>query len=322
MNSSRDLKVKRLIYTLAAVALIISIIFVVAGINKNNMNYLLSKRLPKLIAILISGGSIAFSSILFQTISNNRILTPSILGLDSVYSFFQTFIVFIFGSTSIVMTNKNVNFICSLIGMLIISVFLYKLVFVKKNTSIMKLLLIGLILGTFFSSLTSFMAVLIDPNEYLTLQNKLIASFNNINTDILIISVLIILGIIPFIYDDLKLLDVMKLGKDAAINLGVDYDKGIKKLLMIVAILTAISTALVGPLTFLGLIVVNITYQVIKSFKHKYLITASVFISIISIITGLIFVERVFKFNTTLGVLINFIGGIYFLYLLLKESKL
>ena len=95
-----------------------------------------------------------------------------------------------------------------------------------------------------------------------------------------------------------------------------------KKLLVVVAILTAMSTALVGPITFLGLLVVNITYQLIKSFKHKYLITAAILISVSSLVVGLIFVERIFKFNTTLSVIINFIGGIYFLYLLLKESKL
>lgn len=114
----------------------------------------------------------------------------------------------------------------------------------------------------------------------------------------------------------------MALGKEQAINLGVNYDKVMKKLLIVVAVMTAMSTALVGPLTFLGLIVVNVTYQIVKSFKHKYLIITSILISVCSIIVGLIFVERIFKFTTTLGVIINFIGGLYFLYLLLKESKL
>ena len=322
MQISRDKKAKNQIIVLLTLTIIAYIVFVVIGMNKNNMDYLLSKRIPKLIAISLSGGAIAFSSIIFQTICNNRILTPSVLGLDSVYSFIQTIVVFAFGSTSIVMTNKNLNFILSLIGMLIISTLLYKFVFGRDNNGIMHLLLVGLILGTFFSSLTSFMQVIIDPNEYLTLQSKLIASFNNVNTDILVLCILIILGILPFIYDELKLLDVMALGKEQAINLGVNYDKVMKKLLIVVAVMTAMSTALVGPLTFLGLIVVNVTYQIVKSFKHKYLIIASILISVCSIIVGLIFVERIFKFTTTLGVIINFIGGLYFLYLLLKESKL
>lgn len=318
----REKKELRKIYILLAIAFAASILFLGIGINASNANYLLHKRIPKIIAIIISGGSIAFSSIIFQTISNNRILTPSILGLDSVYSFFQTIVVFIFGSGSIVMTNKNINFVLSLVGMIFISMILYKLVFSRRGSNIMYLLLVGLIVGTLFSSLTSFMQVLIDPNEYLTLQNKLIASFSNVNTEILMLSILIILAIIPFIYDDLKLLDVMSLGKEQAVNLGVDYDKVMKKMMVVVALLTAIPTALVGPITFLGLIVVNVTYQIVNSYKHKFLISASILISVCSLIIGVLFVEKVFTFNTTLSVIINFIGGVYFLYLLLKENKL
>lgn len=318
----REKKELRKIYILLAVAIAASILFLGIGVNASNASYLLHKRIPKIIAVIISGGCIAFSSIIFQTMSNNRILTPSILGLDSVYSFFQTIVVFVFGSGSVVMTNKNINFALSLVGMLFISMILYKLVFARKGSSIMQLLLVGLIVSTLFSSLTSFMMVLIDPNEYLTLQNKLIASFSNINTDILMVAILIIFAIIPFIYDDLKLLDVMSLGKEQAINLGVDYDKAMKKMMVVVAILIAIPTALVGPITFLGLIVVNVTYQVVNSYKHKFLISASMLISVCSLIIGILFVEKIFTFNTTLSVIINFIGGVYFLYLLLKENKL
>lgn len=321
LNIREKREVKK-IYILLAITVLVTAIFVGIGLNSSNASYLLSKRIPKVAAIVISGGCIAFASIIFQTITNNRILTPSILGLDSVYSFFQTIVVFIFGSGSIVMSNKNLNFGLSLIGMLLISALLYKVVFSKRDSNIMHLLLVGLIVGTLFKSLTSFMQVLIDPNEYLTLQNKLVASFSNVNVDILMLSIFIILGITPFIYDDLKLLDVINLGKDQAINLGVDYDKATKKMLLVVAVLTAIPTALVGPITFLGLIIVNVTYQIVKSYKHKYLITVSILISICSLIVGLLFVDKVFSFNTTLSVIINFIGGVYFLYLLLKENKL
>ena len=321
LNIKEKREVKK-IYILLAITVLVTAIFVGIGLNSSNASYLLSKRIPKVAAIVISGGCIAFASIIFQTITNNRILTPSILGLDSVYSFFQTIVVFIFGSGSIVMSNKNLNFGLSLIGMLLISALLYKVVFSKRDSNIMHLLLVGLIVGTLFRSLTSFMQVLIDPNEYLTLQNKLIASFSNVNVDILMLSIFIILGITPLIYDDLKLLDVINLGKDQAINLGVDYDKATKKMLLVVAVLTAIPTALVGPITFLGLIIVNVTYQIVKSYKHKYLITVSILISICSLIVGLLFVDKVFSFNTTLSVIINFIGGVYFLYLLLKENKL
>lgn len=320
LNTKEKKELKK-IYALLFIAVVSTIIFLCLGVNSSNARYLISKRIPKILAIIVSGGCIAFSSIVFQTITNNRILTPSILGLDSIYSFFQTIVVFIFGSQSIVMTNKNINFVLALIGMLFISTLLYKLVF-KKYSNLMHLLLVGLIVGTLFNSMTSFMQVLIDPNEYLTLQTKLVASFSNVNVNVLVLSILIILGIIPFIYDDFKFLDVLTLGREQALNLGVNYDKLVRKMMIVIAILTAISTALVGPVTFLSLIVVNVTYQVIHSFKHKLLASAAVLISVCSLIIGTLLVERVFTFNTTLSIIINFIGGIYFLYLLLKENKL
>ncbi|MGL5650256.1 MAG: iron chelate uptake ABC transporter family permease subunit, partial [Paraclostridium sp.] len=156
---------------------------------------------------------------------------------------------------------------------------------------------------------------------YAALQNSLYASFSNVNTEILMMSVIMIIAIIPFIYDELKMLDVISLGKDHAINLGVNYDKAVKKLIIVVAMLVSISTALVGPITFLGLLVVNVAKQLFKTYKHTYLISASILISILTLVVGQFLVERVFTFTTTISVIINFIGGLYFIYLLLKESK-
>lgn len=82
-----------------------------------------------------------------------------------------------------------------------------------------------------FQSLSSFMQMVIDPNEYLVLQSKLFASFNNVNADVLLLSLVVILLIVPFVVDDIKYFDVMSLGKDQAINLGVDYDKLMKKII-------------------------------------------------------------------------------------------
>ena len=75
------------------------------------------------------------------------------------------------------------------------------------------------------------------------------ASLNNINTNVLLIAFIIIIAIIPFIYDEIKYLDVLSLGKEQAINLGVDFDKAVKKMIILIAILVSISTALIGPMT-------------------------------------------------------------------------
>lgn len=315
------MKDKKKIYILFGIALLAITLFLVYGLNINNYEYNLSKRIPRVISIIITGGSIAFSSIIFQTITNNRIITPSVLGLDSLYGFLQSFVVFIFGTSSIVMTDGRVNFLISSFLMILGSMILYKFLLGNGKSNIYFLLLVGTIFGTLFKSLSTFMQVLIDPNDYVVLQSKLFASFTNVNTSILLLVIIILLIIVAFIYDDMKKIDVLHLGRDNSISLGVDYDKISKKLLIVVSILISISTALVGSITFLGILVVNLSYQLIKSYKHKYLIASSILISIIALVGGQFIVERLLNYNTKISIIINFIGGAYFIYLLLKENK-
>lgn len=306
--------------TLSVIAITLVIFYLTIGAN-GNWEYVLPRRGYKIAAIILTGTAIAFSTMVFQTITNNRILTPSIIGLDSLYMLIQTFIIFSFGSLSIVMVNKHLNFAVSVGLMIVFAGIFYKFLFKREGSNIYFLLLIGLIFGTLFGSLTTFMQVLIDPNEFLTVQNRMFASFNNVNTDILGVSFILIIGIFLYSYKYIKFLDVLSLGKEHAVNLGVNYDQVIKRLLIVVAILVSIATALVGPITFLGLLVANVAHEFMRTHKHKYLISGAVLISIVALVGGQLVVERIFIFSTPLSVIINFVGGVYFLYLLLKETK-
>ncbi|GAB6989934.1 iron chelate uptake ABC transporter family permease subunit [Paenibacillus pini] len=312
------MKKKLIFLSLIALVLIAVFLLIQAG---GNWDYVLPKRGKKVLAMIITGGAIAFSTVVFQTITNNRILTPSIMGLDSLYMLFQTFMVYIFGSVGLTMMGKNMNFILSVVMMALFSLVFYKIMFKREGKNIYFLLLLGLIFGTLFQSLSSFMEVLIDPNEFLIVQDKMFASFNNVNTDLLILSIILIGAVTVYFRRYTKYLDVIALGKDHAVNLGVNYDVVVKRMLIVVAILISISTALVGPITFLGLLVANVAYQFLKTYRHAFLIVGSMIISIIALVGGQLLVERVFTFSTTLSVIINLVGGIYFIYLLLKESK-
>ncbi|MFD9625939.1 iron chelate uptake ABC transporter family permease subunit [Peribacillus muralis] len=310
---------KRRIMMLAVLAAILTAGYIFWDLGPN-WDYALPRRIIKIIAIIVVGCAIAFSTVIFQTVTNNKILTPSILGLDSMYMLIQTGVIFLFGSTHILILNKNLNFLVTLTAMLIFSSLLFKFMF-KKNRNIYFLLLIGIIFGTLFGSMSSFMQVLIDPNEFQIIQNKMFASFNNVNTDLLTLAIILMIAVMIYFMRFLKYLDVMSLGRDQAVNLGVDYDFVTKRVLIAVTILISISTALIGPITFLGLLVANVAYQFIKSYQHKHIIPGAMLISVIALVGGQFIVERIFTFSTTLSVIINFIGGVYFIYLLLKENK-
>jgi len=305
---------------LGVLSILLALLYILYDLS-GNIGYILPKRIIKVVAIVITGGAIAFSTTIFMTITNNRILTPSIMGLDSLYMLTQTFIIFVFGSKSLIMMNSNINYLLSVGIMVLFSLVFYRLLFKGEDNNIYFLLLIGMILGTFFSSFTSFMQVLIDPNEFMVAQDKMFASVNNVNTNLVYLSIILIIAVVIYFLRFYKYLDVLSLGKDHAVNLGVPYNQVVKQLLVIVAILISIATALIGPITFLGLLVVNITYQFLSTYRHLYLILGSVFLSIIALLGGQFIVEKVFVFETTISVIINFVGGIYFIYLLLKENK-
>lgn len=286
-----------------------------------SFDYALPRRAMKVLAMILTGAAIAYATVIFQTITHNRILTPSIMGLDSLYLLLQTLFIFFLGSTHFTVINQQVNFVLSVTTMVLFAVLLYRLLFKSNSQSVYFLLLIGIILGTFFSSISLFLQVLIDPNEFLRVQDKMFASFNNVNNDLIWWALVIIIAIILYGWRYMKELDVLSLGRDTAINLGIEYDKLVQKMLIMSAVLIAVSTALVGPITFFGLIVANLAYQYFATYKHSILITGATLFSIVSLVGGQWVVERIFTFSTTLSVIINFIGGIYFIYLLLKESK-
>ena len=312
----------KVLYILFLLVVVCSVLFLVYGLNPNSYQYALSRRIPKLIAIAMTGSGVAVSSVIFQTVTNNRILTPSVLGLDSLYNLFQTLIVFSLGSLNVALMGSNLNFLIAGGLMIVFSLFLFKMMFRRENTNLFFLLMIGMIFGTLFSSLSSFMQMVMDPNEFLIVQNKMFASFNNVKSSLLGIST-ITMGLTLFwVLKDAKKLDVIALGKEQAINLGIDYDRMVRKMLVAVAILVSVSTTLVGPITFLGILVTNLAYQMIKDYRHSIVIPTSILLSLLALIGGQFLVERVFQFNTTIGVIINFVGGLCFIYILLKEERL
>ncbi|MGB6406486.1 MAG: iron chelate uptake ABC transporter family permease subunit [Planococcus donghaensis] len=286
-----------------------------------SFDYALPRRGVKVFAMVLTGVAIAYATVVFQTITHNRILTPSIMGLDSLYMLLQTLLVFFLGSSHVTIVNKQVNFMLSIAVMVVFALLFYRLLFKKNDRPIYFLLLVGIICGTFFGSITTFLQVLIDPNEFSIIQDRMFASFNNVNADLVWTSLVIITLLVAFAWKQNASLDVLTLGRDTAINLGVNYDALVKQMLVLSAVLIAIATALVGPITFFGLIVANLSYQFFTSYKHSVLLTGAIIISVIALVGGQWVVERIFTFNTTLSVIINFIGGIYFIYLLLKESR-
>lgn len=312
---------KKTIVFLVLLACVSILLFLAYGLG-SSWEFALRLRSVKVLAMLIVACCVAYSSVAFQTITGNRILTPSIMGFESVYLMLQTVVVYMYGDMTYRVLNNLDNFLLSVACMIGFAFILYFLIFKRGRDNMYLLLLVGLVLGILFNTLSSFMQLLIDPNDFFIIQGKMFASFNKINEGLLwyAMAIMIIVLVIGFRMN--RYLDVIALGREQAISLGLDYNKVVKYFLVIIAILVSISTALIGPVTFLGLLVTNVTYQLIKSHSHGLIIVACCLVSIVAVIGGQFMVERVFNFSTPVSTIINLVGGIYFLYLMLKVKKI
>lgn len=309
---------------LAFLVLLAGIAYILVEVNVNNpklFQYAMKIRIPKLFVMLITAFAIGGASIVFQSIINNTIVTPCLLGMNSLYTLIHTTIIFFVGSGSVLAVNANLSFAIDVVLMGIIATIIYSYLFQKTKHNILYVLLIGTVLTSFFTSIQTTMTRIIDPNEYDSLLTTLVANFSNVNTEIILFAMLLLAGLIFILRKELALLDVLTLGKAQAINLGVDYDHCIRKLLLGVTLCIAIATAMVGPISFLGLIIANLARQLLKTYRHSQLILGSALFGMIVLVGGQLVVEHIFTYTIPISVFITVGGGIYFLYLLLNNRR-
>ncbi len=323
MNKAIYANRKKLL-SLFILVLLASVLYMLVEVNFANeklFNYAMKIRTPKLIVMLIAAFAIGGASIVFQSIINNTIVTPCLLGMNSLYSLIHTAVVFFVGSGSVLAVNANLSFVVDLLLMGLIATIIYSYLFKKTNHNVLYVLLIGTVLTSFFTSIQTTLTRVMDPNEYDTLLTSLVASFNNINSEIIVLSLVLLAALIFWLRKDLALLDVITLGKHQAINLGVDYDRCIRRLLLGVTLCIAVATAMVGPISFLGLIIANLSRQLLKTYRHSQLILGSTFFGMIVLVGGQMIVEHIFTYSVPISVFITVSGGLYFLYLLLKNRR-
>ena len=315
---------ERKLLLMAALVLLCTAGYLLLEVNLANprlLAYAMRLRVPKVVVMLITAFTIGGASIVFQSVINNTIVTPCLLGMNSLYTLIHTAVVFFLGSGSLIAVNANLAFGVDVVLMGLVATVTYSWIFQKTRHNVLYVLLVGTVLTSFFGSLQSTLTRVMDPNEYDALLTTLVASFSNINSEIVLFAVVLLAGGTFAIRKELALLDVLTLGKAQAINLGVDYDRGIRRLLLGVTLYIAVATAMVGPISFLGLIVANLSRQLLKTYRHSQLILGSALFGMIVLVGGQLLVEHVVSYTVPISVFITVGGGLYFLYLLLTRKK-
>ncbi len=306
---------------LLALYVLSCLLYLTIGVN-GNWDFILIFRGSKLISMTLVAISISIATILFQTICQNRILTPSIMGFDALYILVQTLLVFVIGSFSFTEISAEMNFLINFLIMMICATALFGTLLGNTKPDVYRLILTGIIFGVLFNAITNFLQRLIDPSEFSIIMNVSFAQFNRINSPalIMICTSFVLLSLIVT-WKFRHHLDVLALGRNTAINLGVNYQKFLILILIIIAALVSTSTALVGPVTFFGLLVSNLTYMLFPDHRHAILLPAVVLVSAIVLIGGQTILERFLNLTTPLSVIIEFLGGVTFLVIILKGAK-
>lgn len=319
-SGRRAKRAAMIIGLLAALALASIAAFMTVG-ARGSWSFVLSFRAERLAALVLVAWSVAVSTVLFQTITQNRILTPSIMGFDALFALIQTVLVFAMGSAAVPAADPRVLFAVELILMGGFAALLYRWIFDGAARSLHLLMLVGVVLGVLFRSLSGFLQRLIDPGEFLVLQDRLFASFGSVDGALLGTSTLLVAGASLAAWRMLPVLDVLTLGRDPAIMLGIDHRRAVAIVFAMVTLLVAVSTALVGPITFFGLLVANLAYRLMPVARHAWTLPAAALLGVLCLVGGQTVLERALGFDGTLGMVVEFAGGIVFILLLVRGAR-
>jgi iron complex transport system permease protein len=283
--------------------------------------FALRLRSTSVLTMVLVGYAVAVSTVLFQTVTNNRILTPSIMGFDALYAALQTVLVAGLGAANVSSLGIGGRYALELALMVAFSLLLFSRLFGRHGYSLHLLVLVGIVLGVLFRSVSSFLQRLLDPNEFYVLQDRLFASFTRVDPTLLLVSAGLVAAVTAVAWRIRSRFDVLALGRDTAVNLGLDHRRCVLQVLVLVAVLVSVSTALVGPITFFGLLVANLAYQVTGTGRHRATLPAAALLSVICLVGGQAVLQHGFGLDTTLSVVVEFLGGIAFIVLLIRGLR-
>lgn len=310
----------------AVLALVMAVLVLVWGISappgSRGFWMLISMRGTTVITLFLVATAQAVAVVLFHTATGNRILTPSIMGFEALYVVIQTALVFFMGAQSLAKHDGVSKVLVQSLIMVIFATALYGWLFGGKRGNLHITLLIGLVLGVGFGTLSTFMQRMLLPNEFDILSARLFGNMSNSNPEYLPAASIIVVSALVFAWIKRYRLDVLALGRDSATNLGLSYKREVLSVLVIVSVLISVSTSLVGPLTFFGFIVATLAYQLAGSSEHGKVIPFAMALGSFVLIGSYFVLKHVFDAAGVLSVIIEFVGGIVFVILLLRKGSL
>ena len=283
---------------------------------------LAERRTEALFAMVVVALCHSLATVAFQTVTNNRIITPSIMGFESLYVAIHTTTVFIGGTSGLLAARSLGAFSFQMVLMVALSLVLYSWLLTGKNSNMHAMLLIGVVIGGGLGSVSTVMQRILTPSEFDVLTARLFGSVNNADPEYypVALPLVVIAGVLLVMAS--RKLNVLALGRDASMNVGLNHKYFSIYILVLVTVLIAVSTALVGPMSFLGFLVATLAYQLADTHDHRYLFPMSFLLGIV-VLTGAYFcMNHIFDAQGAVSIIIELVGGAVFLFVLLRKGRL
>lgn len=318
-------------YWLLTASLVVAALLFTAGLLSwgNPMEFgtrgywlIAQRRMNSVIAMAVVAVCQAVATVAFQTVTNNRIITPSIMGFESLYVAIHTSTVYFLGAAGLNNTRTLEMFVVQLVLMVGLSLILYTWLLAGDNPNVHAMLLVGIVLGGGLGSVSTFMQRLLTPSEFDVLTARLFGSVNNADPSYYPLAVPLVLVAAGLMYVNSRRLNVLSLGRDVAVNLGVNHKKHAVYTLVLVSVLMAVSTALVGPMTFLGFLVATLAYQFADTYDHRYVFPMAALLGYCILAGAYFIMNHIFYAQGVVSIIIELVGGLTFLIVVLRKGRL
>ncbi len=279
-------------------------------------------RVTSLVVMAVVAICQAVATITFQTVTNNRIITPSIMGFESLYTVIQTAAVYTLGVAGVVALQGPGQFLAQVAAMVGLSVLLYGWLLRGRYANIQVMLLVGIIMGGGLGAVSTFMQRLLSPSEFDVLSARLFGSVTNASAEYLPFAIPLVVVATTLIWLNARTLNVIAMGRDVCINVGVDHGRHTIYSLVLVSALMAVSTALVGPMTFFGFLVATLTYQLAGTHDHRRLLPLGALTGFVVLAGAYFAMNHVFYAQGVVSIIIELVGGTVFLVVIMRKGRL
>ena len=233
---------------------------------------MISVRMPRLIACVLLGGSLALAGFLLQTFFNNPIADPYILGISSGAKLMVAIVTIVLvGSNAVIGSWAMIGaaFAGSLISMAFV------LAISQRVNSMSMLILAGVMVGYICSAATNFLVAFATEQNIVNLYNWSLGSFSGVGwDDVRIMTVVSVLGCLA-VFAISKPLGAYQLGEQYAQSMGVNIKRFRVLLIVLSSLLAGCVTAFAGPISFVGIAVPHLMKSLLHSSKPIRVIPAS-----------------------------------------------